>query len=40
LLSFDGDVKQTVDALGIPRKTFYDKLQRHCIVRSDYAGKG
>jgi two-component system C4-dicarboxylate transport response regulator DctD len=32
-----GDVQQTIAALGIPRKTFYDKLQRHGIVRSDYA---
>ncbi|KXF78463.1 Fis family transcriptional regulator [Paramesorhizobium deserti] len=32
-----GDVKATVEALGIPRKTFYDKLQRHGIVRSGYA---
>ncbi|MBB2969925.1 sigma-54 dependent transcriptional regulator [Mesorhizobium sp. RMAD-H1] len=32
-----GDVKATIEALGIPRKTFYDKLQRHGIVRSGYA---
>jgi two-component system C4-dicarboxylate transport response regulator DctD len=31
-----GDVQQTIALLGIPRKTFYDKLQRHKIVRSDY----
>ena len=24
-----GDIKSTLEALGIPRKTFYDKLQRH-----------
>ncbi|MGK6314195.1 sigma-54-dependent transcriptional regulator [Neorhizobium sp. DT-125] len=36
LTSFDGNVQQTIAALGIPRKTFYDKLQRHGIVRSDY----
>jgi two-component system, NtrC family, C4-dicarboxylate transport response regulator DctD len=29
-----GDVQQTIAALGIHRKTFYDKLQRHGIVRS------
>ncbi len=34
-----GDVQQSLAALGVPRKTFYDKLQRHGIVRSDYAGK-
>jgi two-component system C4-dicarboxylate transport response regulator DctD len=34
-----GDVQETIDALGIPRKTFYDKLQRHGIVRSDFARK-
>ncbi|GHC80225.1 sigma-54-dependent transcriptional regulator [Limoniibacter endophyticus] len=32
-----GDVKETLAALGIPRKTFYDKLQRHGINRSDFA---
>lgn len=37
LTEFGGDVQQTIAALGIPRKTFYDKLQRHGIVRSDYA---
>ena len=26
----------TLEALGIPRKTFYDKLQRHGINRADY----
>ncbi len=33
----NGDVRSTVEALGIPRKTFYDKLQRHGIDRADYA---
>ncbi|MDX3904717.1 MAG: sigma-54 dependent transcriptional regulator [Pigmentiphaga sp.] len=31
-----GDVKATLQALGIPRKTFYDKLQRHGIDRSEF----
>jgi two-component system C4-dicarboxylate transport response regulator DctD len=31
-----GDVRATVEALGIPRKTFYDKLQRHNIDRRSY----
>lgn len=39
LTAFAGDVQQTIAALQIPRKTFYDKLQRHGIVRSDYSGK-
>lgn len=39
LKEFGGDVQQTIAALGIPRKTFYDKLQRHGIVRSEYAEK-
>ncbi|MEB2843153.1 response regulator [Rhizobiales bacterium RZME27] len=39
LTSFNGDVQQTIAALKIPRKTFYDKLQRHGIVRSDFAGR-
>lgn len=32
-----GDVRSTIQTLGIPRKTFYDKLQRHGIDRADYA---
>jgi two-component system C4-dicarboxylate transport response regulator DctD len=32
-----GDVRRTIEALGIPRKTFYDKLQRHGINRSDFS---
>ncbi|RYE64465.1 MAG: Fis family transcriptional regulator, partial [Rhizobiaceae bacterium] len=39
LKACDGDVQQTIAALGIPRKTFYDKLQRHGIVRSEFADK-
>lgn len=31
-----GDVKATVEALGLPRKTFYDKLKRYGIVRADF----
>ncbi|MBR1220694.1 sigma-54-dependent Fis family transcriptional regulator [Bradyrhizobium sp. U87765 SZCCT0131] len=31
-----GDVQATVEALGIPRKTFYDKLHRHGIDQSKY----
>lgn len=33
----NGDVGETVAALGIARKTFYDKLQRHNINRQDFA---
>lgn len=33
-----GDVRATLDMLGIPRKTFYDKLARHGIDRASYAG--
>ena len=29
----DGDARRTIEMLGIPRKTFYDKLQRHGIER-------
>ncbi len=39
LTANSGDVKKTLQALGIPRKTFYDKLQRHGINRADYVGK-
>lgn len=31
-----GDVRATLDALGIPRKTFYDKLARHGIDRARF----
>jgi two-component system C4-dicarboxylate transport response regulator DctD len=37
LADHDGDVRRTIEALGIPRKTFYDKLARHGINRADYA---
>ena len=31
-----GDVRATIEALGVPRKTFYDKLKRHGIRRGDF----
>jgi len=31
-----GDVRATIEQLGIARKTFYDKLSRHGISRADY----
>ncbi len=34
-----GDVRATLEALGLPRKTFYDKLKRYGIVRSDYGAE-
>ncbi len=37
LTAHGGDVRRTIEALGIPRKTFYDKLQRHGIVRGDFS---
>lgn len=40
LLACRGSVKDTIAALGIPRKTFYDKLQRHGIQRSSFADNG
>ena len=33
----NGDVRASIAALGIPRKTFYDKLARHDIDRAAYA---
>lgn len=39
LAAEQGDVRRTLEALGIPRKTFYDKLQRHGISRSHYSDK-
>ncbi|RJG40763.1 sigma-54 dependent transcriptional regulator [Mesorhizobium sp. DCY119] len=38
LAEHKGDVRLTIEALGIPRKTFYDKLQRHGISRADFRG--
>ncbi|MCC5640973.1 sigma 54-interacting transcriptional regulator, partial [Nostoc sp. CHAB 5844] len=32
-----GNVRATLEMLGIPRKTFYDKLARHGIDRASYA---
>lgn len=40
LMAHEGDVRKTIEALGIPRKTFYDKLQRHGIVRGAFSGRG
>ncbi|WP_432284998.1 sigma-54 dependent transcriptional regulator [Aminobacter sp. BA135] len=31
-----GDVRRTIEVLGVPRKTFYDKLKRHGIDAADY----
>jgi two-component system, NtrC family, C4-dicarboxylate transport response regulator DctD len=36
LAAHDGDVRRTLEALGIPRKTFYDKLKKHGIARADF----
>ncbi|HEY9272816.1 sigma-54 dependent transcriptional regulator [Achromobacter sp.] len=36
LQTHQGDIKATLESLGIPRKTFYDKLQRHGIDRQQY----
>jgi len=33
-----GNVKATLDALGLPRKTFYDKLRRYGLARADFSG--
>ena len=33
---YQGDAKRSMDALKLPRKTFYDKLTRHRIRISDY----
>jgi two-component system C4-dicarboxylate transport response regulator DctD len=36
LQAHGGDVRATLEALGVPRKTFYDKLKRHGIRRGDF----
>jgi two-component system C4-dicarboxylate transport response regulator DctD len=40
LAAHHGNVQETIEALGIPRKTFYDKMQRHGINRADYRANG
>jgi two-component system C4-dicarboxylate transport response regulator DctD len=35
-----GDPRATMAALGLPRKTFYDKLRRYGIARADFAEEG
>ncbi len=40
LAAHNGNVQETIEALGIPRKTFYDKMQRHGINRADYLAAG
>jgi two-component system, NtrC family, C4-dicarboxylate transport response regulator DctD len=36
LRAHQGDVRATLEALGVPRKTFYDKLKRHGIQRAEF----
>ncbi|WP_142847913.1 sigma-54 dependent transcriptional regulator [Telmatospirillum sp. J64-1] len=38
LLAHGGDVKACIEELGIPRKTFYDKVKRHGIQLNDFRG--
>jgi two-component system C4-dicarboxylate transport response regulator DctD len=33
-----GNVKETYLTLGLPRKTFYDKLNKHSLKRKDFVG--
>ena len=35
-----GDVRRAIDALGVPRKTFYDKLKRYGISASEFRPDG
>ena len=36
LRDHDGDLRRVLEALQLPRKTFYDKLKRYGISRADY----
>ena len=36
LAAHDGDIRGTLESLGLPRKTLYDKLRRYGIDRQDY----
>lgn len=40
LTAAGGDVRTAIQALGIPRKTFYDKLVRHGINLGEFRGHG
>ena len=35
-----GSVAATIEALGLPRKTFYDKLKKHGITRAEFSEAG
>lgn len=39
LAQHQGSVKTTAEALGVPRKTFYDKLNRHGLIADDFRGR-
>ena len=39
LASNKGDVQAAIETLGLPRKTFYDKLSRHGIDRASFVPK-
>ncbi len=36
LKSHSGNIKATMEALGVPRKTLYDKMQKFCLDKSNY----
>jgi len=38
LRDHDGDVRRALEVLGVPRKTFYDKLKRYGISASEFRG--
>lgn len=40
LRNHGGDVRSAIDALGVPRKTFYDKLKRYGIAASEFRNGG
>lgn len=38
LAACKGELKAALDLLGLPRKTFFDKLKRHGLSRGDFGG--
>ena len=36
----NGNVKTTYEALGLPRKTLYDKMNKHGLKRKDFLASG
>jgi len=36
LAAYNGNIKETMDSLGLPRKTLYDKMRKFGLDKADY----